>query len=127
MKNSWWTSDLGKIVYILSTTNFDYIVDKIKIDYSHRELFVRVKKDNSIISSIKIVKQGCDIFSSCIIATKLNAMVEIYHEGKTPGSVLCGPVYAHGCALLVFIRVYDTKKILVDALGTLRITGIHSL
>jgi hypothetical protein len=37
-------------------------------------------------------------------------MVEIYREGKTPGSVLCGPVYAHGCALLVCIRVYDTKK-----------------
>jgi hypothetical protein len=54
-------------------------------------------------------------------------MVEIYHEGKTPGSVLCGPVYAHGCALLELIRVYDMKKILVDALGTLRTTGIHSL
>jgi hypothetical protein len=57
----------------------------------------------------------------------LNAVIEIYHEGKTPGSVLCGPVYAHGCALLEFIRVYDAKKILVDALGTLRITGIHFL
>jgi hypothetical protein len=54
-------------------------------------------------------------------------MIEIYHEGKTPGSVLCGLVYAHGCALLVLIRVYDVKKILVDALGTLRTTGIHSL
>jgi hypothetical protein len=40
----------------------------------------------------------------------LNAMIEIRHEGKTPGSVLCGPVYAHGCALLVCIRVYDAKK-----------------
>jgi hypothetical protein len=40
----------------------------------------------------------------------LNAMVEINHDGKTPGSVLCGPVYAHGCALLVCIRVYDAKK-----------------
>jgi hypothetical protein len=55
----------------------------------------------------------------------LNAV--IYREGKTPGSVLCGPVYVHGCALLVCIRIYDAKKILVDALGTLRITGIHSL
>jgi hypothetical protein len=51
----------------------------------------------------------------------------IYHEGKTSGSVLCGLVYAHGCALLVCIRVYDAKKILVDALGTLRTTGTHSL
>jgi hypothetical protein len=37
-------------------------------------------------------------------------MVEIYHKGKTQGSVLCGPVYAHGYALLVLIRVYDAKK-----------------
>jgi hypothetical protein len=41
--------------------NFDYIVNKIKINYSHRELFMRVKKDNSIISYIEIVKQGCNI------------------------------------------------------------------
>jgi hypothetical protein len=37
-------------------------------------------------------------------------MIEIYHEGKTPGSVLCGPIYTHGCALLVCIRVYNAKK-----------------
>jgi hypothetical protein len=54
-------------------------------------------------------------------------MIEIYHEDKTPGSVLCVLVYAYECALLEIIRVYDTKKILVDALGTLRTTGIHSL
>jgi hypothetical protein len=40
----------------------------------------------------------------------LNAMVEICHKGKTPGSVLYGLVYAHGCALLVHICVYDAKK-----------------
>jgi hypothetical protein len=57
----------------------------------------------------------------------LNAMIETYREGKTPGSILCGLVYAHVCALLVIIRVYDTKKILVDALGTLRTTGTRSL
>jgi hypothetical protein len=56
-----------------------------------------------------------------------NAMIEIYHEGKTPGSVLCGMVYAPGCALLATFRVYDAKKILVDALGTLRTTGTRSL
>jgi hypothetical protein len=39
-----------------------------------------------------------------------NAVIEICHEGKTPGSVLCGPVYAHGCALLICIRIYDAKK-----------------
>jgi hypothetical protein len=54
-------------------------------------------------------------------------MIETYREGKTPGSVLCGLVYAHGCTLLELIHVYDAKKILVDALGTLRTTGIHSL
>jgi hypothetical protein len=57
----------------------------------------------------------------------LNAMIEKYREGKTPGSVLCGLVYAHGCALLVVICIYDVKKILVDALGTLRTTGTCSL
>jgi hypothetical protein len=36
------TSDIGAIDYLLSTTNFDFIVDKIKIDYSHWELFMRV-------------------------------------------------------------------------------------
>jgi hypothetical protein len=54
-------------------------------------------------------------------------MIEIYRAGKTRGSFLCGLVYAHGCALLVIIRVYDAKKILVDALGTLRTTGTRSL
>jgi hypothetical protein len=56
-----------------------------------------------------------------------NTMIEIDREGKTLGSVLCGLVYAPGCALLVTFRVYDTKKILVDILGTLRTTGTLSL
>jgi hypothetical protein len=56
-----------------------------------------------------------------------NAMIETYCEGKTPGSILCGLVYAHECTLLVIIHVYDVKKILVDALGTLRTTGTRSL
>jgi hypothetical protein len=59
--------------------------------------------------------------------SQYNSNAVTCHEGKTPGSILCGLVYAHGCAQLVCIRVYDTKKILVDALGTLRITGIHFL
>jgi hypothetical protein len=57
----------------------------------------------------------------------LNAMVIKDHEGKTPGSVLCGLVYAPKCALLVPFCVYDAKKIPVDALGTLRTTGTLSL
>jgi hypothetical protein len=41
--------------------NFGYIVDKMKIDYSHRELFMRVKEDNSKILYIESVKQGREI------------------------------------------------------------------
>jgi hypothetical protein len=48
------------------------------------------------------------------------------HEGKISGSVLHGLVYAHECALLVSFGIHDTKKILVDALGTLRNNGIHA-
>jgi hypothetical protein len=81
---------------------------------------------------------GClnlNIFSQNLTATwdswvalsQRNSNAVTCHEGKTPGSVLCGLVYTHRCALLVCIHVYDAKKILVDALGTLRITGIHSL
>jgi hypothetical protein len=54
-------------------------------------------------------------------------MIETDHEGKTPGSFLCGLVYAPECALLVTFYVYDVKKIPVDALGTLRTTGTLSL
>jgi hypothetical protein len=37
-------------------------------------------------------------------------MIAIDHEGKTPGSILCGLVYAPGCALLEIFHVYDAKK-----------------
>jgi hypothetical protein len=57
----------------------------------------------------------------------LNAVVIKDHEGKTPGSVMCGLVYTLECALLVTFRFYDAKKILMDALGTLRNTGTLSL
>jgi hypothetical protein len=57
----------------------------------------------------------------------LNVMVIKDHEGKTLGSVLCGLVYAPECALLVTFRVYDAKKIPVDALDTLRAIGTLSL
>jgi hypothetical protein len=43
------------------------------------------------------------------------------HKGKTSGSVLHGLVYAHECILLVSFCIHDTKKIAVDALGTLKI------
>jgi hypothetical protein len=57
--------------------------------------------------SNKAVKNDSRVASS---RQNLNAVVEIYHEGKTLGSILCGLVYAHGCALLVLIRVYNAKK-----------------
>jgi hypothetical protein len=41
-RTNWLTSDIGTIDYLSSTTNFDFIVDKIKIGYSNRELFMRV-------------------------------------------------------------------------------------
>jgi hypothetical protein len=37
-------------------------------------------------------------------------MIVQSHEGKTSGSVLCGLVYAPGCALLVNFRIHDAKK-----------------
>jgi hypothetical protein len=43
------------------------------------------------------------------------------HEGKTLGSVLHSLVVAHQGALLVNFRIHDTKKIPMDALGTLKI------
>jgi hypothetical protein len=48
----------GVIDYLSSTAIFDFIVDKIKIDYSHRELFIGYLKNNSNICHILIVKQG---------------------------------------------------------------------
>jgi hypothetical protein len=57
----------------------------------------------------------------------LNAVIVINHEGKTPGSVLCGLVHAPECALLVISASTMRRKIPVDALGTLRITEILSL
>jgi hypothetical protein len=61
IKNQLVTSGLGAISCISSAMNFGYIVDKMNIDYSHRELFMRVKKDNSNILHIETVKQACDI------------------------------------------------------------------
>jgi hypothetical protein len=48
------------------------------------------------------------------------------HEGKTPGSILHGLVYAHECALLVNFCIHNTNKIPVDTLGTLRPCSVHA-
>jgi hypothetical protein len=49
------------------------------------------------------------------------------HKDKTSGSILHGLVFAHERALLVNFCIHNTKKISVDALGTLRNTEIHTL
>jgi hypothetical protein len=49
-------------------------------------------------------------YDSRVASSWQNSNAVIYHEGKTLGSVLCGLVYAHGCALLICIPVYDVKK-----------------
>jgi hypothetical protein len=102
------------------------------IDYSHRELFAIIwRKNNSNNLHISTAKQGLQRRSINSQAKSsrqsLNVVVIRDHEGKTPRSVLCGLVYAPECALLVTFRVYGAKKILVDALGTLRTTGTLSL
>jgi hypothetical protein len=102
------------------------------IDYSHWELFTIIwRKSNSKILHTSTVKQGLreKINDSQAESSRqsLNVMVIKDHEGKTSGSILCGLVYAPECALLVTFRVYDAKKIPVDALGTLRNTGTLSL
>jgi hypothetical protein len=95
--------------------------------YSHREgVYINQGWTNRIFLELKQSNKAAT-YDSRVVSSRqnLNAMIETYHEGKTPRSVLCGLVYAHGCALLEIIRVYDMKKILVDALGTLRTTGTH--
>jgi hypothetical protein len=42
--------DTGVIDYFSSAKNFDFIVDKIKIDYSHRELFMRSLENKKIVT-----------------------------------------------------------------------------
>jgi hypothetical protein len=67
-----------------------------------------------MISHIPTVKQGLlkkDSNSRAKSSRQsLNAVVIKGHEGKIPGFVLCGLVYAPGCALLVTFHVYDAKK-----------------
>jgi hypothetical protein len=80
--------------------------------YSHREqVFITPGWITWIFGTLKQSNKAaiCDSRVASL-QQNLNAVVEIYHEGKTPGSVLCGPVYTYGCALLVRIRVYDMKK-----------------
>jgi hypothetical protein len=87
--------------------------------HSHREGYVASKIRNPEILGIETAKQGSH-----------DNMLECHgrkdHEGKTSGSVLHGLVFAHECALLVNFHINDTKKIPMDALGTLRNTGIHA-
>jgi hypothetical protein len=99
---------------IITTIGREFILIKVEIT----RIFLELKQSN------KATTYDSRVASS---RQSSNAMIETYHEGKTLGSILCGLVYAHGYALLAIIRVYDAKKILVDALGTLKTTGTHSL
>jgi hypothetical protein len=92
----------------------DYLKEEQLEDFAHFNSQTRLTKEIND-SQAKSSRQS------------LNLVVIEDHEGKTPGSVLCGLVYAPECALLVTFRVYDTKKIPVDALGTVRTTGTLSL
>jgi hypothetical protein len=68
-------------------------------------------------------------YDSRVVSSRqnLNAVIEIYYESKTPGSA-CVARYTHMDALCWHVSVSTTqRKILVDALGTLRTTGIHFL
>jgi hypothetical protein len=97
-----------------------------KFYYSHRERPSLSIKVTRVFYTLK-QSNKTTTYDSRVTLSQQNSNAVIYHEGKTPGSILYGPVYAHGCALLECNRVYETKKILVDALGTLRTTGIHFL
>jgi hypothetical protein len=94
--------------------------------YYHREgVYINQGWINRIFLELKQSNKAAT-YDSRVASSRQNsnAIIETYHEGKTPGFVLCGLVYAHWCALLVIIHVYDAKKILVDALGILRTTGL---
>jgi hypothetical protein len=98
-----------------------------KRNYYHREgIYINQGRTTQRFSEPKQSNKAA-IYDSRVTSSRQysNAMIETYHEGKTSGSGQL--VYAHGCTLLVTIRVYDVKKILVDALGTLRTTGTRSL
>jgi hypothetical protein len=94
----------------------DFIVNKITLE----EVLLPsgeicdLLKNNSTIFGIETVKQGWSNqnYDARVASSRqnLNAMIATDHEGKTPGSVLCGLVYAPRCALLKKFRVYDAKK-----------------
>jgi hypothetical protein len=150
VSQSWSISSWGMMDYdiFLSLYSKKVFFDYSLRGYSHRERWARTRR-YFLVKALELEKcrsvtpigsefygwSNPKFFSQNLTATwdsrvtlsQRNSNAVTCHEGKTSGSVPCGLVYAHGCALLVCIRVYDAKKILVDALGTLGITGIHSL
>jgi hypothetical protein len=76
-------------------------------------------------SSVSLAKKFSDKraikFSDCVFRDRMSRCHDRKgHEDKSPGSILCGLVPAQQCALLVFFRILDMKKIPADALGTLK-------
>jgi hypothetical protein len=90
---------------------FGYIVDKTNIDYSHRELFMKVKKGNS------------KFFVYWISQTRLrNMILELRHHDKTwmpwlkyimkvrPQDPSCVARYTHMDALCWYLSVSTTRR-----------------
>jgi hypothetical protein len=102
------TKEKHRLMILIATK---FIVDKILLPPG---VICDLLKNNSTIFGIETVKQGwCNLnYDSRVASSRqnLNAMIATDHESKTPGSVLCGLVYAPGCALLETFRVYDAKK-----------------
>jgi hypothetical protein len=110
-KQSWWTRGLDVIGCSSSARNFGYIADKMNIDYSHRELFMKVKKDNS------------KFFVYWISQTRLrNTILELRHHDKTwmlwlkyimkvrPQDPSCVARYTHMDALCWYLSMSMTWR-----------------
>jgi hypothetical protein len=116
---------------LLTSRIIDFIVGINSLLHSHREGSATSRRKTTL--RFWVLEQPNKAHDKLMILKlhhrdkKLECHGRKDHEGKTSGSVLHGLVYAYECALLVNFRIHDAKKIPVDALGTLRTTGILSL
>jgi hypothetical protein len=79
IKTSWWTWGLDIIGCISSARNFGYIADKMNIDYSHRELFMKVKKDK--LRKVCILNQSNKAakYNSRVASSRQNLNVVVWY------------------------------------------------
>jgi hypothetical protein len=98
--------------------------NKLDISLPSGGIWGKSNKSNPIISGIITAKQGSRSKFTFLDRVRHDNMSECRgrndHEGKTSGSILYGLILAHKCALLANFRIHDTKKIPMDALGTLK-------